>query len=282
MKASDIKWLHIEASSKCNAWCPACPRNNNGYGLKAGLVEQDLKTDQLANILDQLPQLEGIQFCGNYGDPVIAHNFVELIKLAKVHTQKIQIHTNGSLRTAAWWKELAGLLVDINHDVWFGIDGLEGVHEIYRQGTDYTKIIENAKAFISAGGTATWQFIPYAHNEHQVKDCIRTSQQLGFKQFKLVKLYRDRRLAKHYRTGEEFDLLPPVEFQHLIRMPKTSTVVDTKNCIHLSPPTMYLAADGKLSTCCFFAPVEKFDSIDELLYNKLDLTHNQCLISCGT
>mgnify|MGYP003335187616 CR=1 FL=1 len=39
MNNADIKWAHVELSTKCNAWCPACPRNKNGFGLIDGLVE---------------------------------------------------------------------------------------------------------------------------------------------------------------------------------------------------------------------------------------------------
>ena len=67
------------------------------------------------------------------------------------------------------------------------IDGLEDTHSYYRQGTNWKKIINNAKSFISSGGRAVWQFIPFAHNEHQIKSCIRLSQQLGFKEFKTAK-----------------------------------------------------------------------------------------------
>jgi sulfatase maturation enzyme AslB (radical SAM superfamily) len=282
MKIEDVKWLHVEPSSNCNAWCPACPRNKNGFGLANDLIEQDLSIERFQDIVEQLPVLEAVQFCGNYGDPIISSNIIDLIKIAKQHSKKIQIHTNGSLRTTAWWAELAKLLSDIDHNVWFGIDGLAGVHEIYRQGTSYQKIIDNAQAFIGAGGTATWQFIPYAHNEHQIKDCIKTSQRLGFKNFKLVKLYRNKKLAKHYRTGNEFELLPPTEFQQLIRMPKKNTYVDPDDCMHLSQPGIYLSANGRISTCCYFASIESFDTVEKLLYNKVNLAHYQCLENCGS
>lgn len=277
-----IKWLHVELSSKCNAWCPACPRNNNGYEIVDGLVEQDLPTSRFIEVLDQLPDITAVQLCGNYGDPVIANNILEVIAICKEKNLQMQIHTNGSLRTTKWWKQLGETLLGTNHNIWFGIDGLDGVHEIYRQGTSYQKIINNAEAFINAGGNATWQFIPYAHNEHQIKDCIRTSQKLKFKQFKLVKLYRNKKLARHYRTGEEFSLLPPKEFQHLIRIPKTNTNVDPKNCMHMSLPSIYLSANGKLARCCYLASTELFDTVDELIYNELDLNKDQCLNSCGT
>ena len=285
MHNTDINWLHVELSSKCNAWCPACPRNENGMGLVPGLVEQDLSVDRYLEVLQQLPNLHAIQLCGNFGDPIAANNILDVIDISKKFAKKIQIHTNGSLRSTSWWHDFADVLSGVNHDVWFAIDGLAGVHEIYRQGTNYQKVVDNATAFINNGGYATWQFIPYAHNEHQIKDCIKTSQQLGFKKFKLVKLYRDKKTVKHYRTGESFELLPPKEFQHIIRMPRQNTIVNPTDCMHLSIPSVYLAADGQLSSCCYFALEKKnptFDTVEELLYNNLNLTQTTCLENCGT
>jgi hypothetical protein len=280
-----VKWLHVELSSRCNAWCPACPRNKFGFGLADGLVEQDLPTARLEEILQSLPAIETVQFCGTNGDPIIAKNVLEAIEVSKKYAKKIQIHTNGSLRNQDWWTDLAHMLGDIDHDVWFGIDGIGSVHEVYRQGTDYEKIISNASAFIQAGGHATWQFIPYAHNEHQVRECFALSQRLQFKKFKLAKLYRSQKRAQHWKTGEPFELLPPAEFQPLLRMPMESTHVDPGNCMHLSYPSIYLAADGTVSRCCYLEELEdfeKFNSIEELLHTQVDTNNKSCLRSCGS
>ena len=40
----NIKWLQVENTTKCNAWCPGCSRNNNGYGLSNFVIE-DLDTN---------------------------------------------------------------------------------------------------------------------------------------------------------------------------------------------------------------------------------------------
>jgi len=280
--AADIKWLHVEASSKCNAWCPACPRNNKGFGLAAGIVEQDLQPGRFEEVILNLPALESIQLCGNYGDPIASAFINDLVTVAKKYVKKIQIHTNGSLRSAIWWKEFAEQLADVDHDVWFGIDGLAGIHEIYRQGTNFNKIIENAQAFINAGGTATWQFIPYKHNEHQTIECLKFSRQIGFKKFKLAKLYRQQVVARHYKTGIEFDLLPTDSLRQLITIDKLKTTVKQENCMHLSIPSIYLSADGKLSRCCYMSTHEKFDAADDLLTGTTnDLTDSWCIKNCG-
>ena len=288
MHKDQVRWLHVEASTRCNAWCPSCPRNQNGYGLRTGLVEQDLDPVIFQSVLDNFDMLEGIQFCGNYGDPVIASSFLDLLKLSIPKTQKIQIHTNGSLRNTLWWKELADMLKDTKHDVWFGIDGLKGVHEIYRQATDFDRVIENAQAFIGAGGTATWQFIPFRHNEHQIKDCMRLSQKLGFKTFKAIKSFRaERAEGRHWRTGETFILEPANLYQVKWHQSKPNQV-DPKDCMHLEQPSIYISASGRISACCYIADENNFQSIDSM-FETLDIAQilstnpfQSCLSYCGS
>ena len=277
----NVKWFHVEASSKCNAWCPACPRNNNGFGLVDGLVEQDLPPALFEEALVNFPALECVQFCGNYGDPIASSYINELVSIAKKYVKKIQIHTNGSLRNANWWHEFANQLADIEHDVWFGIDGLEGVHEIYRQGTDFNKIMQNATSFIDAGGYATWQFIPYKHNEHQTKDCFKLSQKMKFKKFKLAKLYRKQTVAKHYKTGIEFELLPADSLKLLTNINRPNTTVELHNCMHLSIPSVYMSANGKLSRCCYLSNQDRFTDANMLLNTVTDLNDQLCIKSCG-
>tara|TARA_R110000796_G_scaffold134749_1_gene250570 strand:- start:917 stop:1762 length:846 start_codon:yes stop_codon:yes gene_type:complete len=280
MNTANIKWLHVEPSSKCNAWCPGCPRNNNGYGLAPGLVEEDLSPDRFKEILSEFTELHAIQLCGNFGDPLASKHVDKIIDMSLQHATKLQIHTNGSLKSKTWWRELGSKLNGVNHDVWFGIDGLKGVHEIYRQGTSFNKIIDNASEFISAGGYATWQFIPYAHNEHQVKDAIRLSQKLGFKKFKLAKVYRKKTDAFNYKTGEYYELLPTKELWDVITKVDELKPVEFGDCMHLSMPSIYVNADGTLSRCCYLSK-EKFVTVEELMNKETDLTDAACMRSCG-
>ncbi len=136
MQPSDVRLLHVESSSRCNAWCPACPRNKSGFGLADGLVETDLSVDRFETVIDQLPGLEIVQLCGNHGDPVAGNNILPIVDMCIEREFKVQIHTNGSLRSVEWWSLLGAKLKDQTHDIWFGIDGIGDTHEIDRQGTD--------------------------------------------------------------------------------------------------------------------------------------------------
>lgn len=278
--------MHVEASTFCNAWCPACPRNQHGYGISPHVVEQNLSVENFIKILEQLSGLDGIQFCGNYGDPIACNHLDQLITIAKKYSKKIQIHTNGGLRSIEWWQDLAKQLSDIDHDIWFGIDGIGEVHEIYRQATSYEKVIQNARAFIEAGGTATWQFIPYQHNEHQIEQCIKLSQTYGFSKFKIIKSFRNTNKAQHWKTGQPFLLEPSNLYQTIFFKPKQD-ILKKENCMHLEQPGIYLAANGKISPCCYFADYKSFDSLEEMFYNlniesSLSNPDKRCLTNCGT
>jgi hypothetical protein len=89
------------------------------------------------------------------------------------------MHTNGSGRNVKWWTELAALEVFVI----FGIDGLGDTHSLYRINTNWDKIIENARAFVSAGGRARWDMIVFKHNEHQIELAKQMAKELNFDSF---------------------------------------------------------------------------------------------------
>jgi len=286
MHESLIKWLQVENTTKCNAWCPGCGRNKDGYGLADNLVIQDLDLDKFEQVLKQFTRLQTVQFCGTYGDTAAAGNALDQIRLAKRYVNHIQIHTHGGLRNTDWWTELAYILAGSEHRVWFALDGLKGVHEIYRQGTDFDKAIENAQAFISAGGHAVWQFIPWAHNEHQMMDCLRLSQTMKFKKFHVIRNVRKDFHARDYKTGEPIDIQPWSQDTANNKYEQSNRTVSWADCRHLTEPSVYLNANGQLSPCCFFNTHRAVDDFESLANIKIEIENNQpnqqCLHSCGT
>jgi MoaA/NifB/PqqE/SkfB family radical SAM enzyme len=99
------------------------------------------------------------------------------------------MHTNGSAKKPDWWKELAKT-IGKNGYVVFGLDGLEDTNHLYRQNTIWSKIMDNAEAFISAGGRARWDYIVFAHNEHQVEEARALAEKMKFEKFQFKKSAR--------------------------------------------------------------------------------------------
>ncbi len=184
MQDTPITQLEIELTSRCNASCPQCIRNDYGGKTWPTLPLVDIDLEILKNSLMPLAkQLNHIRLCGTYGDPCVYKNLIELIDWIHQHSScTITINTNASMHTPSWWAQLAQKLND-QDKVHFGIDGLEDTHHLHRKGTNFKKIINNLKAFNQAGGHSVWSFIVFEHNQHQVEAAQILSQELGCKQF---------------------------------------------------------------------------------------------------
>jgi MoaA/NifB/PqqE/SkfB family radical SAM enzyme len=178
-----IDEYQLEITSYCNAACPQCPRNYNGQGINPHmpLCHLDRKIINKAFDVDVCQRLRQIFFCGSYGDPIMHPAFLDILRdfRSKNPTLWLYIHTNGGVHDTEYWKCIAEILNGYGQ-IDFGIDGLEDTLHLYRKNVKYAKVIENAKAFIDAGGRAQWNFIVFRHNEHQVARAQQLSSELGF------------------------------------------------------------------------------------------------------
>lgn len=231
---SSVEGFHIELSSKCNAACPMCARNILGGATQPGLKLTEWQTEWLPQIFDRrLTGLKHILVCGCFGDPATASNALDVVRFIKSHTSaKVEFVSNASVRSEDWWFELGRILSEAPSAASqsgefsdlgvFSVDGLEDTNHLYRRHTNFKKIIRNAKAFISAGGLARWDFIVFRHNEHQVEEAKRLAADLGFKQFRVRKTSRffqspegSGRFPVKNGAGElEYYLEPPLQAQY--------------------------------------------------------------------
>ena len=175
--------VHLELTEKCNASCLQCDRNKNGGEVNQYLSNHEHTLEDIKKIfpVDYLKTLKRIYMCGNYGDPIAATDTLEICQYFKESNPNIKLgmNTNASLKSMEWWTRLAKTGIVVR----FSIDGLEDTNHLYRQGTDFNKIMENVKAFIDAGGYAIWDYLIFGHNEHQVQEAEELSIKMGFKQF---------------------------------------------------------------------------------------------------
>lgn len=190
---NEIQTVHLEITDSCNAACPMCGRNINGGEDNPQLPGAELSLEDCKNIFkpEFIAQLKRMYMCGNYGDPIAAKDTLEVFQYFREHNSKMSLnmYTNGSAKKTDWWRNLAKVLGEKSYVV-FSIDGLEDTNHLYRQNTVFSKIMENAQAFIDAGGNARWDFIVFAHNEHQVDEAEALSKKMGFEKFQFKKSAR--------------------------------------------------------------------------------------------
>jgi len=177
-----------------------CARNARGR-TAPGLRLTELTLDDVRSLFPEplVQRLTGFDLCGAYGDPAVAHDLLEIVEYLQAVNPacRVQVFTNGGVRTPPWWRRLAAALGP-GSSVVFGIDGLGDTNGVYRRGVDFDRALANARAFIQAGGEAQWDFIAFRHNEHQVEEAERLSIELGFRRFVVKKTARFLKPAYDY------------------------------------------------------------------------------------
>jgi hypothetical protein len=200
--------LQVELTNHCNAACHACARvwlvknkdkkdwheydlsvNDNYVSLEdfKGWVDKDKWT-----------RLKRILFCGNYDEPTINPDVIEICKwIIDSKTlfpalPKITISTNGGARNEEFYSELGKLSKDNPNrlKVNFGIDGFEDTNHLYRVNVKWEKLQKNWRAYIAAGGEAWWQWIEFSHNSHQKHLVADYAKKEGFVKIKRINSWR--------------------------------------------------------------------------------------------
>ena len=163
--------IDFALTTYCQAKCRSCARTNEDTGEKEDWVKlkhMDLNVfeKRLANLKNV--ELDDIEFCGEFGDPMMHPQVDNFIETALNYAPEVTISTNGGLRTPDWYESIAKkykqrLKID------FAIDGAtHDVNWLYREGVDFERAINNMKAFTNNGGYAKWLYIIFDWNWQQV------------------------------------------------------------------------------------------------------------------
>jgi MoaA/NifB/PqqE/SkfB family radical SAM enzyme len=277
----EITSLSLEVTSKCQARCPMCARNYHGDVENPLLPINDIPIDLLKQIIpvDFVKQLRAVTMCGNFGDPILYKDLILAIEYFATNNPSIyiEIDTNGSARTKDWWRNLAKALPD-NHRVQFGIDGLSDTNHIYRVGTDYNTIIENAQAFIDAGGKARWNYIIFKHNQHQLEQAKQIANDLGFESFREKESSRfigsksydvlDRNGNVAYKLEAPTEQRITFVTKEIVENYKQIFSQATINCQVKQTKTIHINAQGYVWPCTFVAAIPYlYEKPGELVYN---------------
>lgn len=266
----DIKVVQLEGTSACNAACPMCIRyDSDGYRQpflgSSNTLRQRTTTAtfwQKHLTAGLLKQLRLINFCGNYGDPSLMLDVAGLIRYLRASAPACQIvmETNGGGMHGAFWYALAHAMKG-PHEVVFNIDGLSDTLATYRRNVSYEKVREHALSFIRGGGNATWSFLVFRHNEHQVEEARKLAADLGFAKFQ-VRL-TDRFYGNDGTVYQDIKgLKPPLNatYRYERQINGSEFVKQARsceaNCMSKRDKRVYVDYLGRVFPCCFLAPVE--------------------------
>jgi len=290
----EVKTIHVEASTFCNSRCPLCPRNLYGYNISGVYPEVNLSLDTFEKILINYPNRNYVYFNGNLGDPMMNPEIASLTGITSCLTS---ITTNGSIGRKETWENLAQQKIHVT----FSIDGLEDTNHLYRQDVLWSKIMERVDWYVSAGGKATWKFIIFRHNQHQIEQARTMSKNLGFQNFQIVNHGRNYGPAldhnakithwilphdsnfepKHYDVNAGIDRYKRDHwnFGHFVEK-----IYDV-DCEHERNHMIFINAQGKVSPCCyqgFEMPNKKMIGLEQFEDLKKNWGNKDCNKVCAT
>ena len=238
--------FHIEPTSKCTLECPLCDRTWFHDKFK----KRQLHEINIDNIINFIGVDKNVSMCGNNGDPIYHSKFIELVQKFKDNGCSLDIHTNGSAKTKAWWEKLKKLLTK-EDCITFAIDGLKDTNHLYRKNAKWNSIMTGIETLKDRKCRMIWQFIPFKHNQHQIFEAGKMSKTLGFDQFKL--LPSDRWLGKK-------ELMPDKEYVNNNYKTKKEILTDSKYFVDMQPKclknntpseSLYVDAEGDFYPCCW-------------------------------
>jgi MoaA/NifB/PqqE/SkfB family radical SAM enzyme len=260
--------FHIEPTSKCTLECPLCDRTWFEKKFNKRLLHE-IDVDDIVRFLGNNNTL---QICGNRGDPIYHSRFIELCSRLKTNKNTLDIATNGSAKTKAWWEKLVAILDD-KDSITFAIDGLEDTNHIYRKNAKWKSIMTAVDSTTGKGFKTIWKFIVFKHNQHQIDQARSLSKELGFDEFKIV---------HSHRWDDRKDLMPDKEYtQDKIRQKEVDpnetngkmipACLLKKDCIE-----MYIDSEGDFYPCCYMGTYRyKYKSVFKPTNKKYNIkNHN--------
>jgi hypothetical protein len=277
LSIDQIEFIELGITSLCNAGCPLCSRHVTGTSTTVpGFVKESMQLAQIQKLSTELKDYTHkikLGVCGTFGDPMMHPEIEQIIECTVPIYKEVACDTNGGMRDTGFWSRLGKISADNNHKllVMFSIDGLEDTNHLYRINTDYAKIIDNAKAYIDAGGFAIWKFIIFEHNQHQVETARELSKQMGFANFVTIhskrftleteqidkSAYRAKINKDESVKQKGFELKPSDKAKNsdllLHNVNKvTENILPDIQCKSIEKNYIYISEDSKLWPCCYF------------------------------
>ena len=253
MVESEIKWtdIQIDLTDKCNAACLYCSRNEEGR-----VINTDLQVEDIKKIITS--DVKSIEMCGNYGDASANRHLFPILDNLVENNVDVKLFTNGSAHSPSYWTKLAKRIGD--NPVLFAIDGADKkTYEYYRVNCVWEKTLENARAFIDAGGWAVWSMVLFSWNEHQLETAMDMAKDMGFLHFHTI--YSNRNVERGAGT-------------HIIGKKFFSKV----NPLCVDRKRLFITARGNVFPCCWMASsyenvhtvpnIHDYDSLHDLLHSE--------------
>jgi len=235
--------MHIEPTSRCTLFCPACPRTWFTDQFNHPFPKQDLNINDLASFLDceAGKKIDHFLLNGNHGDPIYYPQLFELIDRFR-DTKYFKISTNGSHQTQKFWEKLAGALTK-DDTIYFSIDGLEHSNHLYRKNSNWESIMAGLDIMLKSPARVVWKTLFFSYNANEM-DAIK-------------KMAEDKGAIFVVESTSRFgdDQLRPANEQLIDVSRFYEKNIHVEQLAPQCETQQYISADGYLWPCCWISSV---------------------------
>jgi len=241
-----------------------------------------------------ITNVEKITFCGDDGDPIYAHDLIEVIKYFKsIKPIEIVIITNGSYKSKTWW-ELLGHTLTSSDSVHFSIDGHDNItNNLYRINSDYDSILNGIKSLREISKCKiVWACIAFQFNQNHLEKMKELAYSLGVDRFQLTKSTKFG--SKYSSYGKNDNLEPHISLISTSNRFEREFTDFSNRTYEISPTNielykqnknlhpiiplcyignkgLYIDSRGRLFPCCWVANRYNHNSEWQKLASKFDL-----------
>ncbi len=243
--------IEFEISSLCNALCSGCQRTMMDKQGKY-YYKGNISIDQMTEWFDDVDLTNArIKLCGVLGDPIINPDCYEICSylMLEKKVKSIEISTNGGMRSAKFWTQLAELsaVSDNRLYVHWSIDGV--TKNDYRENVNIDKVWENFHTYYNAGGKCIWQYIHFDYNADEIDLAKQKAKDLGVKLMIRVS-WRNTADAAKFKSSEALkidkDIYETVETRARTGDYESANIV----CRHQIENELFVTSEGRIWPCC--------------------------------
>lgn len=237
----------IEPTTSCNLRCPQCPSGLRSFSRPTGMLDLEL----FKQVVDELHPSTAYVTLYFQGEPYLNKSFLDMVNYASSKRMYSATSTNAHYLTP----ENAEKTIRSGLDrLIISIDGTtQDTYGKYRIGGQVEKVLEGTRNLIEArertgikGPHIIWQFIVFAHNEHQLEEIKALA-----KVYKVDELAIKSAQIYDYETGN--DMIPQNEAFSRYKKTENGFLFSNKllnHCWRLWNSCV-ITWDGKVVPCCF-------------------------------
>jgi len=186
--------LVVDPLNICNLKCPFCPTGQGTLPLKPGRMI----FDEFKNLIDMTASHAIKLILYNWGEPFLHKDIVSMIRYA--HQKRLATAISSHLNNLPPGCSAEDLVLSGLDDLIVSCDGLtQQSYEHYRKGGELSRVVQNIQSIVQAkrrlkrhSPVIEFQFLVFAHNEHEVPHVEEFGKKLGVDCVRLAKPYVNR------------------------------------------------------------------------------------------